>query len=197
MKKTLFLTLGLSIILAGCFHQTPPVNQNLNQNVNLSNVNINQNLNQNVNQNTNTSLPVEPAAKWTIYEIGEYNFKYPANWQTVLDDDRSIYFNDGANTVMILNCPIVETGYQAWTLETESRQYQGLGGDIDYGVDLWLGTPKSGTDVKALAIIFMHRNDFDNWAGEDNQDFNSSCQLLSMNADGKTDIFREIYNSVR
>jgi len=85
-----------------------------------------------------------------------------------------------------------ETGFEAWSFETTTRSFERNA--KEYGIDLWIGTPNEDTDVDPLDMIFIHRNEFSNWFGDNNKDINYSCWIKFKT--GTTEQAKAIFDSI-
>jgi len=143
------------------------------------------------------------ADQWQTFKINEFQFEFPKNWQAndivKLGDPAEAYYeardflNENGGVVFTIECPIARLGYESGFepyRQDNGRSYQA--NNNNYGVELW--TWKDYQDEPVL--IFMHRNDFANWRGEDNQDLNYSCKLYGMNSQDYQDVFEHIFATI-
>ncbi|MBU1673427.1 hypothetical protein KJ839_03185 [Patescibacteria group bacterium] len=180
------------------------------------------NTNEVTNENSNTNTVVEaenindeiiaPDAEteeeitWVEYEINGYTFEYPSNLEIEpvygerdrLSSDEVTFTQaklmDGEDIYGSIDCPIVETGYEIWTIvREETRGFERDG--RTYGATIRLVQPNEGSGAESLAFIFMHRDDFLNW-GETTEEFQDTCQILFANYEDKIDVIEQIFNSV-
>lgn len=141
------------------------------------------------------------SAQWKTFMYHGYTFKYPSIWKPQYQSNQYskwVNFTDkNGKEIATLTCPIMEAGFEAWDFTAQERLYK-KNGKV-YGVDLWLGMPQTLEDyaVEPAALLFMHRNTFDNWGGENDKDYNFSCQLSSFDAEGLFPVFQKIYKTVR
>ena len=164
------------------------------------------------NENTNTTVEsedinsVSEEETWAEYEINGYTFEYPSNFEIepiygerdrFLTEDitysQARMLKDGEEFALI-DCPIVETGYEIWTITSEeTRGFEKDG--RTYGATLRLLQPNEGSGAGSLGFIFIHRHDYLNW-GETTEEFAESCQFLFSEYEDKMDVIEHIYNSI-
>lgn len=134
--------------------------------------------------------PPPPCTK--NFSINGYSFCLPAAWTADSEESAANLLENGV-IVARVECPLHQENYDDWDLSIRSRTY--LKSETKYGADLWTGTAKetSGTD---LLMVFMHKNDFNSWYGNDYQDVGASCQVVSLAPGAHQNIFRTLYFSV-
>lgn len=119
----------------------------------------------------------------------------PFEWTVTYGGGNLVTIKDafGQNTVAV-NCPMVEESYEGWTIKKRSRTY--LYGQNTRGADLWVGTKKTGSTTSALLMLFVHRNGFESWFGENYEDVPHSCQIKSLDPLTNELVFRTMFVSV-
>ncbi len=137
-----------------------------------------------------------------VYTYKDLSFSYPATW--MIKDARPsnllAVFYEEDELVAELTCPIPETGFEAWNFEQFERNFEKDG--RTYGTELWAGRPlPTEGDFPAKFLIFMHRNTWSNWSGENDADHSYACMLdlktnLATDFDQMTEQAKEIWTSV-
>ncbi|MFC1599411.1 S-layer homology domain-containing protein [Patescibacteria group bacterium] len=143
----------------------------------------------------NCSIPGYEEADFNVYDTGTFMFEYPADWTIDVDGNpvgwsQFVEFFDGdGDLVAELGCPILETGYEAWLVDKETKEYGG-----DYRIEFWKATvnPEYGdSGLEDFAFILMY----------DDEEWTNTCQISNFGI-GETDQtlfnkFEEIYDSVQ
>lgn len=158
---------------------------------------------------TNTAPPpanAQPEASENTlpsrFTFNGYTIDLPTGWYVAdekhgSNEGRAIY-DINKQKVADWDCPIPETGWEAWDFEQRDRQYTKK--NDPYGADIWLGTPSESAapGTPYVTLIFMHHNKFDNWSNTP-EDYQASCIIQSDydKYDGSLDDqFKAIYGSV-
>ncbi|MFZ6015604.1 MAG: hypothetical protein ACOYUZ_04605 [Patescibacteria group bacterium] len=132
---------------------------------------------------------IQARDKWKLFKGDVFSFQYPSNW-TVKEDagmgHRWAEFMDNNNQrIAMLECPIVETGYEGFDLQTKERTLQRADGTFDFkywhGDDVEFGRPD-------MEIIFMENLSPDE--GNEGGFGGNSCQLFTLDNDSQADYQR-------
>ncbi|MBI2482034.1 MAG: hypothetical protein HYV76_00470 [Candidatus Vogelbacteria bacterium] len=128
-------------------------------------------------------LARQTTANWQTYSFNNYQFLYPSGWVANPLSNGATFAVDGEH-VGSLRCPIREVGYEAWDIESQTREIKQAG--KTYKVELWNLKDRDRKAASDFSLIFINRDDFQ-----------QSCELgvaTGKNYDPK--IAQQIYSSV-
>lgn len=128
------------------------------------------------------------------FTINGYEACLPSGWTAVSTGPMSSELYDNEGITARVQCPMSQENYPDWEMTTRSRTYVKNG--LTQGADLWTGEPFVPS-VGPFKIIFMHRNDFASWFGNNYEDIEESCQIRSERPWTHDEEFLLLYLSVQ
>ncbi len=129
------------------------------------------------------------------FTVNSYTLCLPATWIASFDKTLMNATIRDTNNVIVatVTCPISDTAYDAWTFRRVSRTYERDG--RMYGTDLWTGTRMTASTTEQMLILFLHRNSFSSWFGQNYSDVGASCQIESKRPGTDLDTFSSLFTS--
>lgn len=146
-------------------------------------------LSENSSTDSDTITEVVDTSDWRIYEINDFFIKYPPVWQYTDSKQQATETNASTtefkiNGAMVgtINCPIINTGYEAWEFDMEEYN------DGHLRKRLWFSKVTSDNSNSSLAILLMNR--------KSEEAEGASCQFTFRDYVINKKNIREIYNSL-
>jgi hypothetical protein len=128
------------------------------------------------------------------FTVNAYSMCIPSFWTVQQTDPLHMNLMDGSVIAAKVECPMEQATYDQWQLTLRSRTFQKDG--TKHGADEFSGTSVGSSEL-GLLLVFMHKNDFNSWFGDNYSDVAASCQIESIRPQQDANIFRLLYLSVQ